>query len=123
MRKTLIALLAILLVAVTLAACGKGEAAKSTEPKETLPAKKDPVSQYKAEGFAPSTLKNQVSWEGLTSLRVPPRSQSFIRPIPRRQSKRHARSPWISSTMPRLPPGSLRRIGILPTTITVPVRI
>ena len=69
MRKTLIALLAILLVAVTLAACGKGEAAKSTEPKETLPPKKDPVSQYKAEGFAPSTLKNQVSWEGFNQFK------------------------------------------------------
>ena len=67
MKKTLISLLALLLVAVTavtLVACSKDEAAK-----ETVPAKKDPVSQYKAEGFEKSTLKNQVSWEGLNQFK------------------------------------------------------
>ena len=63
MKKTLVAFLALLLVAVmavSFAAC---------EKKEELPPKKDPVSQYKAEGFEKSTLKNQVSWEGINQFK------------------------------------------------------
>ena len=63
MKKTRMSLLALLLVAVlavSLAAC---------DEKEELPAKKAPVSQYKAEGFEKSTLKNQISWEGLSQFK------------------------------------------------------
>ena len=63
MKKTLLAFLALLLVAVmavSFAAC---------EKKEEVPAKKDPVSQYKADGFEKSTLKNQVSWEGINQFK------------------------------------------------------
>ena len=63
MKKTILAFLALLLVAVmavSFAAC---------EKKEEVPAKKDPVSQYKAEGFEKSTLKNQVSWEGINQFK------------------------------------------------------
>ena len=62
MKKTLLAFLALLLVAVmavSFAAC---------EKKEEI-AKKDPVSLYKAEGFEKSTLKNQVSWEGINQFK------------------------------------------------------
>ena len=71
MKKTLITLLTLLLVAVlavSLVACSAGDKDKD-EPKETLPAKKDPVSLYKAEGFEKSTLKNQVSWEGINQFK------------------------------------------------------
>ena len=64
MKKTLLTVLCLLLVAVlalSLAACG--------EKKEELPAKKDPVSQFKADGFEKSTLKNQVSWEGINQFK------------------------------------------------------
>ncbi|MBR2309131.1 MAG: hypothetical protein IKA47_01175 [Oscillospiraceae bacterium] len=63
MKKTLTAILCLLLVAVlamSLVACG--------EKKEEIP-KKDPVSQFKAEGFDKSTLKNQVSWEGINQFK------------------------------------------------------
>ena len=64
MKKTLTTILCLLLIAVlalSLVACG--------EKKEEL-VKKDPVSQYKAEGFEKSTLKNQVSWEGLNQFKT-----------------------------------------------------
>jgi len=63
MKKTLTVILCLLLVAVlamSLVACG--------EKKEEIP-KKDPVSQYKADGFEKSTLKNQVSWEGINQFK------------------------------------------------------
>ncbi|MBQ8797274.1 MAG: hypothetical protein IJZ56_03670 [Oscillospiraceae bacterium] len=64
MKKTFLVVLSFLLaaiVALSLAACGKNEA--------ELPEKKDPVSQYKARGFDASTLKNQVSWEGINAFK------------------------------------------------------
>ena len=82
MKKTLIALLTLLLAAVltvSLVACGSESDSKkpgkdgtqpTTKAEEPLPPKQDPVSQYTAEGFAPSTLKNQVSWEGLNQFKI-----------------------------------------------------
>ena len=69
MKKTLITILALLLVAVTavtLVACSKDEGGAAGEK---VPAKKDPVSKYEADGFEPSTLKNQVSWEGINQFK------------------------------------------------------
>ena len=68
MKKFLLAFLSVLLVAVmalTLVACGEKDAAPTAPKLE----KKDPVSMYKAEGFEKSTLKNQVSWEGINQFK------------------------------------------------------
>ena len=66
MKKTITTVLCLMLVLVlgmTLFACGNKEEAKNEIPK------KDPVSLYKADGFEKSTLKNQVSWEGINSFK------------------------------------------------------
>ena len=66
MKKTILAFLAILLVAVmavSFAACGE----KKAKVNETDP--KTDVSTYKAEGFEKSTLKNQISWEGINQFK------------------------------------------------------
>ena len=69
MKKTLIAILALLLVAVTavtLVACSSGdEETPKVNPKDP---KKD-VSVYVAKGYDKSTLKNQVSWEGINQFK------------------------------------------------------
>ena len=66
MKKTLVTLLALLLVAVlavSLAACGEEKAkVNASDPKTD-------VSVYKAEGFEKSTLKNQISWEGINQFK------------------------------------------------------
>jgi hypothetical protein len=70
MKKTATVILCLLLaaaLALSLAACGEKEETVAT--KEPIP-KKDPVSQYKAEGFEKSTLKNQVSWEGINQFKT-----------------------------------------------------
>ena len=66
MKKTIFALLALLLVAamaVSFAACGEEEA--KVNPSDP---KKD-VGVYTADGFEKSTLKNQISWEGLNQFK------------------------------------------------------
>ena len=68
MKKFLLTMLCILLVAamaVALVACGEEElpAVNPSDPKTD-------VSIYKAEGFGESTLKNQVSWEGINSIPI-----------------------------------------------------
>ena len=79
MKKFLLSILCLMLVAVmamALVACGGEEAAPdaSSKPVETSKVgKNDPktdVSIYKAEGFEESTLKNQVSWEGINSIPI-----------------------------------------------------
>lgn len=63
MKKVLVSLLSLLLIAamaLSMVACGG--------KKENIP-QKDPVSQYKAEGFEKSTLKNQISWEGINQFK------------------------------------------------------
>ena len=65
MKKTLTAILCLLLVAVmaiSFAACGEKEA-------EVVGPKED-VSIYHASGFEKSTLKNQVSWEGINAMPI-----------------------------------------------------
>ena len=61
MKKFLITFLSLILCLGVLAACG--------EKKEEI-AKKAPVSQFKAQGFEKSTLKNQVSWEGINQFKT-----------------------------------------------------
>ena len=66
MKKMLVSLLAILLVAVTavtFVACSKEE-----ESKPAVKGPKEDVSIYHAEGFEKSQLKNQVSWEGINAM-------------------------------------------------------
>ncbi|MBR2310782.1 MAG: hypothetical protein IKA47_09670 [Oscillospiraceae bacterium] len=70
MKKTATVILCLLLaaaLALSLAACGEKKETVAT--KEPIP-KKDPVSQFKAEGFDKSTLKNQVSWEGINQFKT-----------------------------------------------------
>lgn len=67
MKKTLTVILCLLLTAViamTFVACGGGEEAK-VNPGDP----KSDVSVYKAEGYEKSTLKNQVSWEGINQFK------------------------------------------------------
>ena len=69
MKKFLMTLLSVLLVAVmavALFACGEKEEAKpAVNPNDP----KKNVGNYEADGFEPSTLKNQVSWEGINSFK------------------------------------------------------
>ena len=65
MKKTLLALLAVLMVAVVLVACGGEEEKPTVNPSDP----KTDVSAYTASGYEPSTLKNQVSWEGINSFK------------------------------------------------------
>ena len=68
MKKTLICILALFLVAVTalsLAACGEKEQSKK-KPKGPT----EDVSIWHAEGFEKSTLKNQISWEGINAIPI-----------------------------------------------------
>ena len=68
MKKSLLTLLAILLVAVmavALVACGGEEAKPTVNPADP----KSDVGLYKADGFEKSTLKNQVSWEGINQFK------------------------------------------------------
>ena len=65
MKKTLTAILCLLLVAVmaiSFAACGE------KEPEVKGP--KEDVSIWHAEGFEKSTLQNQVSWEGINAMPI-----------------------------------------------------
>lgn len=69
MKKTLFTALVLLLVAtmaVALVACGQEEVKPTVNPSDP----KTNVSIYKAEGFEKSTLKNQVSWEGINSVPI-----------------------------------------------------
>lgn len=66
MKKSLTAILCLLLTAViamTFVACGEEKV--KVNPKDP----KTDVSVYKAEGFDKSTLKNQVSWEGINQFK------------------------------------------------------
>ena len=68
MKKSLLTLLAILLVAVmavALVACGGEEAKPTVNPADP----KSDVGLYKADGFEKSALKNQVSWEGINQFK------------------------------------------------------
>ena len=69
-HKLLTALLVVLLVAVlavTMVACSAGGKGNEDAPKETQPAKKAPVSQYKAKGEWPE-VKDPLSWEDINAL-------------------------------------------------------
>ena len=68
MKKSLLTLLAILLVAVmavALVACGEEEVKPTVNPADP----KSDVGIYKATGFEKSTLKNQISWEGINQFK------------------------------------------------------
>ena len=72
MKKTLICLLALFLVsaiAVSFAACGEKQA-EVKGPKED-------VSIWHADGFEKSTLKNQVSWEGINAMPIKSSTKSI----------------------------------------------
>ena len=64
MKKTFLVLLAAVLAAVALVACGE-----SQEP-EKKPGPTEDVSSYHAKGFQKSTLINQISWEGINSIPI-----------------------------------------------------
>lgn len=69
MKKTLLCILSILLVAVmalSLAACGEKEEEITKKPEGPT----EDVSIWHAEGFEKSTLKNQISWEGINSIPI-----------------------------------------------------
>ena len=68
MKKFLLTALCVLLavvMAVALVACGDVEEGKKVNPDDPT----SDVSIYKAKGFEKSTLKNQVSWEGINSFK------------------------------------------------------
>jgi hypothetical protein len=71
MKKFLIAAMSVLLVAVmavALVACGSKEPENAKAAVNPNDPKKN-VSSYEAKGYEPSTLKNQVSWEGINSFK------------------------------------------------------
>ena len=75
MKKSLLTLLAILLVAtmaVALVACGEEEVKPTVNPGDP----KTDVSIYKADGSGYPELKNQVSWEGINSVPIKNSSMS-----------------------------------------------
>ena len=61
MKKSLILFLCLALLAIALVACGE----KTVNPSDP----KTDVSVYKAKDYEKSTLKNQVSWEGINSFK------------------------------------------------------
>ena len=65
MKKTLFVLLALLLAAAVLVACGNTENSEKPSNGPT-----EDVSVYHAEGFEKSTLVNQISWEGINSIPI-----------------------------------------------------
>ena len=65
MKKTLFVLLALLLAAAVLVACGTTENSEKPSNGPT-----EDVSVYHAEGFEKSTLVNQISWEGINSIPI-----------------------------------------------------
>ena len=64
MKKTLLAVLAVLLMAAVLVACGEEASSVSANDPKT------DVTIYKAEGSDYPELKNQVSWEGINSVKI-----------------------------------------------------
>lgn len=66
MKKTLVSLLALLLTAATLVACSQQKEEAPKKPKGPT----EDVSIFHAEGFEKSTLKNQISWEGINSVPI-----------------------------------------------------
>ena len=66
MKKTFVCLLSCLLAASILVACGKNTEEQPKKPKGPT----EDVSIFHAEGFEKSTLKNQISWEGINSVPI-----------------------------------------------------
>ena len=63
--KKLIALLLAMVMVFALVACGEEEVRPTVNPADP----KSDVGLYKADGFEKSTLKNQVSWEGINQFK------------------------------------------------------
>ena len=72
MKKTLIFILSVLMtvaIALTFVACGEEKGKEETAKKKPTGPKEN-VSIWHAEGFEKSTLKNQISWEGINSVPI-----------------------------------------------------
>ena len=73
MKKTLMIVLSFLLIAVialSLVACNQKEEVATTTEKKKPQGPTEDVSIWHAEGFEKSTLKNQLSWEGINSVPI-----------------------------------------------------
>ncbi|MBR2309744.1 MAG: hypothetical protein IKA47_04340 [Oscillospiraceae bacterium] len=66
MKKNILCAALAILLALTFAACGE----KEEEGKKKPAGPKEDVSIWHAEGFEKSTLKNQISWEGINSIPI-----------------------------------------------------